>query len=354
MKEWITIFLAWWAVPITMIGFWLRYIPRHEWWGTIFHIGLIIVSVAFAIFFYRLCALTLQGKQNIDFRLFEFRRHRRFYYKVSVVAVGFLFSLLSYGAINGVHPTFVRPTLLFPVVLPNEKIIYNIIEEVVPWAFDKIGYDVFAYFREKEVSEKPDRYWEIPTNDLPKYVKGANLKGRNLNNADMFDAFLVKADLRYASLNDAYLKKANLQQVNLEGANLQEANLEDANLQKAKLLHTNLKLAVLLGAKLQQADLSYAKLQGTILVQANLQEADLWSANLQKANLGGTILQEANLGEADLSCTKYLTIDQLSKVKTLYNAKLDPDLLKQVKKCCPHLLERPKEETNQKEGTKFE
>jgi hypothetical protein len=26
--------------------------------------------------------------------------------------------------------------------------------------------------------------------------------------------------------------------------------------------------------------------------------------------------------------------------------KLDPELLEQVKKCCPHLLEKPKEETD--------
>jgi len=51
MKEWITIFLAWWVVPITMIAFWLRYIPRHDWIGTIFHLLLILFSVAFAIIF---------------------------------------------------------------------------------------------------------------------------------------------------------------------------------------------------------------------------------------------------------------------------------------------------------------
>jgi hypothetical protein len=45
--------------------------------------------------------------------------------------------------------------------------------------------------------------------------------------------------------------------------------------------------------------------------------------------------------------TKNLTIKQLSKVKTLYKAKLDPELMEQVKKCCPHLLEEPKEESNQ-------
>ena len=30
MEEWFTIFLAWWAVPITLAGFWLLYLPRGD------------------------------------------------------------------------------------------------------------------------------------------------------------------------------------------------------------------------------------------------------------------------------------------------------------------------------------
>jgi uncharacterized protein YjbI with pentapeptide repeats len=68
----------------------------------------------------------------------------------------------------------------------------------------------------------------------------------------------------------------------------------------------------------------------------NLQEADLYKANLQ----------QVNFNNADLTEAENLTIEQLSKVKTLYQAKLDPELLQEVKKCCPHLLEKPKEETS--------
>ena len=146
-------------------------------------------------------------------------------------------------------------------------------KEIIPWAFKKVGYDVFVDFREKAVSEKPDRYWEIAENDLPKYVKGANLNNRNLTNADMYKAFLVNAHLHHAIVDGAYL----------------------------------------------------------------IQEAKLGEANLQEANFIGAV---------------NLTIEQLSKAKTLYQAKLDPELLGQVKKCCPHLLEKPKEETDKKDETK--
>ena len=80
--------------------------------------------------------------------------------------------------------------------------------------------------------------------------------------------------------------------------------------------------------------------------EADLTQATLEMANLQQANLKKAKLQDANLMYADLTGAKNLTIKQLSKVKTLYKAKLDPELLEQVKKCCPHLLEEPKKEAD--------
>jgi uncharacterized protein YjbI with pentapeptide repeats len=415
IQEWITIFLAWWVVPITMIAFWLRYIPRHDWKGTIFHIGLIVLSVAFAIIFYRLCALTLQGKKKVAFQFKKFWGDRRFYYGVSVVLVAGFFSLLSYGAINGFRQQF---------AVDKRKINFSKIVEIVPWAFNKIGYNVFAYLSEKDVSEKPPNYWEINKEERLESVKGAKLKEANLINADMSDSFLVKADFRNALLKSSYLARANLQEADLSFANLQQAYLKEANLQQAKLAGSKLQQAYLWGAKLQQADLRFANLQQanlrganlqqTKLYKAKLQQTDFWGANLQKAYLKfanlqqanllyanlqeatfsdailqqanlefaklqqanlmfanlqeatfsnaklqeanlrgtnlqqadfrGTKLQRASFENADLTRAKNLTIEQLSKTKTLYRAKLDPVLLEQVKQCCPHLLEEPKKE----------
>ncbi len=261
-----------------MIAFWLRYIPRHDWVGTIFHIGLIVVSVEFAIIFYRLCALTLRGKVKEHFLFKKAYKDSRSYYGMIVVVVGILFSIVSYGAIEGVSHYDGKKGNLLKIV------------EFVPWAFEKIGYDVFADFREKAVSEKPDRYWEIPEVDLFKYVNGANLKGINLNNANMYKAFLVKADLRSALLINANLSYANLEIANLEGANL-----------------TN----------------------------ANLQQANVWIANLKDANLEG----------ANLTGIQFPVIDRISNVKTLYKAKLDDSLIERINECCPQLLEKPQEET---------
>jgi tetratricopeptide (TPR) repeat protein len=66
-------------------------------------------------------------------------------------------------------------------------------------------------------------------------------------------------------------------------------------------------------------------------MDANLSRADLIDASLSLADLSG----------ANLTQVKNLSIKQLSEARTLYKAKLDPELKKQVKDKRPHLLEKP-------------
>ncbi len=64
--------------------------------------------------------------------------------------------------------------------------------------------------------------------------------------------------------------------------------------------------------------------------------------NLREAYLGDASLQEADLRQADLRGALALTVEQLSKAKTLHGAKLDPELEKQIRENYPQLLEVPK------------
>ena len=131
---------------------------------------------------------------------------------------------------------------------------------------------------------------------------------------------------RTFDLSSTGLRSQNLREVNLSKANIQEVCLRNAQLQKAILY---------------RADLEGANLQG-----ANLQGANLQGANLQEANLQGANLEEAMLRNAILQKAENLTIKQLSRVKTLYGAILNPGLMKQVKEKYPHLLEEPKPDSS--------
>jgi len=52
------------VVSFTLLWFWARYIPRRDWTGTFIHIGVIILSIAAGIFFFRSHARTLRGNPH--------------------------------------------------------------------------------------------------------------------------------------------------------------------------------------------------------------------------------------------------------------------------------------------------
>jgi hypothetical protein len=53
-------------------------------------------------------------------------------------------------------------------------------------------------------------------------------------------------------------------------------------------------------------------------------------------------LAGVDLTEAHLEGAKYLTVERLAAVKSLYEAHLDSPLLEQIRQQYPHLLEMPK------------
>jgi uncharacterized protein YjbI with pentapeptide repeats len=176
------------------------------------------------------------------------------------------------------------------------------------------------------------------------YLEGAYLQNSLLVKTDLPDAILKKAKLQWADLFGAVLTNANLQLANLEYATLSDANLENADFGHDTDYNferwgaTWAAGATLENAYLYNANLKKANLRGTNLKGAIFKEANLEMANLEHADLEG-----ANLEGANLEGTYNLTIEQLSKVKTLYNAKLDEKLEKLLKEKYPALFEKFKD-----------
>ena len=96
-----------------------------------------------------------------------------------------------------------------------------------------------------------------------------NLRGADLNGADLTRADLTGANLSEANLRWADLTRADLSGANLRGADLRWANLNGANLIWADLCGANLNGANLIWADLCGADLSVADLRGANLNGAN-------------------------------------------------------------------------------------
>ena len=122
-----------------------------------------------------------------------------------------------------------------------------------------------------------------------------------------------------------------------EGAKISEAEL-------SKIFEEHIKWHETERKEGQRADLRGANLRGSDLRGANLIGAYLHKTDLEGANLEG-----AKLVWIALRGAEGLTIEQLSRAKTLYTAALDPELMEQVKEKCPHLLKEPKD-ADPKEG----
>jgi uncharacterized protein YjbI with pentapeptide repeats len=188
-----------------------------------------------------------------------------------------------------------------------------------------------------------------------------NLAGVALRRASFLQAHLEGALLVEAHLEEALLAEAHLEGAFLTGAHLEEALLAEAHLEEALLLEAHLEKAYLFAAHLEKADLGEAHLEWANLGDAHLEGANLRRAHLERASLFGTHLEGANLDEAHLEGAFLiethlggailrgvqlqkaieLTVDQLSTVKTLYQAQLDPPLFEQIQKQYPHLLKEP-------------
>jgi uncharacterized protein YjbI with pentapeptide repeats len=168
-------------------------------------------------------------------------------------------------------------------------------------------------------------------------LNGANLIGSSLEGANFDDTDCTGARLRFANLRKTVHKKGHFVMADLEEANLEEAILEGAILEGTNLKKAHLERANLTGAFLN----NWTKLEEAHLEEANFTGAYLDGVDFTKAHLKGTNLTGAYLTEANLKGAKDLTIYQLSKVKTLYNAKLNLELEKLLREKYPNLFDEP-------------
>lgn len=305
LKNGFSIIAAWGLVPGTIAVFWVRYLPRHDWVGTVELAVILSFTTVLAIIFYVRMRRTLRGEIFGQVPLKNFWKHRPAY----AYGVLFLFILLfglgvSDGAINGVPKWRDIDSPSGYKFIPKA---FDFHPEFIPRAFDLINYDVFADLSGNDISTKPVDYWQIGKPDRVESVIGAKLAHADLRFANARQAFLVGADLEMTDLREANLLGANLQGADLRYAHLDGADLREANLIEAKLWFANLNGADLRNANLQEADLV---------------GASLWGVDLDGANFYGTNLEGADFQGTDLTGAVNLTPDQLYKACGDKNTKL--------------------------------
>ncbi len=339
----LNIFLAYtirWVVPLTLAWFWFRYLVRHDWGLSIFHIFIITLAILFAFFFHFLTRRTLRRKDlkgsNIFLRL------------VYLVAIFIPFFIVSFGVIQSVPQEFEKSSFT-----------------IAPKIAGAFGYNLFLDFSEGEISKKPIN-WTGDNKEIAS-VTGADLKDLYAPYSNGRQAFLVNADFSYANLKYNNLDSADLRGANLTGTKLNSSSLVGANLEWANLTGVYLDSVNLLGANLTNVtgltiqtlrktdNWLYAQYGGAILdslnlptdhnekVKANdlsgydlsginfrgvtLAGFNFSGANLQNADLTGADLTGANLFSTDLRGVVGLEKEKLQTALNWFFALYDKDLM---------------------------
>src|SRR6266478_4341872 len=235
--------LAYWIVPVTMFFFWLRYLPRQDFRGTLLHVFLMTLSVATATCLPFVVSRVLRPG---DIRLPKTKNILRLILGTTraALATAFILFLFSLGVNRGLP--FDRSTAAEESPA-----------DVRRWAsmvFQSVGYRPYADMTEAALSTPP-RKGEEWTDETVEGIAGAKLNQMNLRFARGYKAFLINAKLWRANLDGVYLSEADLR-----GANLREALLRSAILDRAQLAHAVFVSAKATGANLTSSDLRFADL----------------------------------------------------------------------------------------------
>jgi len=279
----ISILLAYWLVPFTLLCYWGRYLTNQDMHGTLLHIILFAAATGVAVYSTTKVgrpqeAWTEEKKLSAGIR----KKLRSLSFSQFIVGLVVILFFLSIGTVKGIPHDFNRA----PQFAAAD------IRRWAPSAFWAIGYDPYADLTEAAISTKPAN-WNGADEQLG-YVRGAHLNKTNFRYAQAYGVFLANAHLFRADFRGAFLSEADMR-----GADLGQSSLRLAILDRAQMAHTNLDRADLDGANMTRADLRGANLSYSTLVDATLVDAQLEGASLYSARLSGATLIRANLNKTD-------------------------------------------------------
>ncbi len=299
--------LAYWIVPVTFFFFWLRYLPRQDFRGTLLHVFLMTLSVATATCVPFVVSRVLRPG---DIRLPKSKNILRMILGTTraALATGCILFVISLGVNRG---------------LPADRAAAAGESPSDPrrWAatvFQSVGYRPYADLTEAALSTPPPA-GETWTDETVEGIAGARLNQMNLRFARGYRAFLINAKLWRANLEGAYLSEADLRGANLREALLRSAIFDRAQLAHAILVSSNATGTNFSAADLRFADLSYGTFENAVLSNAKVSGASLYAVNLRNAQLLRTdlsrtdmrdtrlehaVLSFANLEQTDLSSAK--------------------------------------------------
>jgi BTB/POZ domain-containing protein KCTD9 len=158
------------------------------------------------------------------------------------------------------------------------------------------------------------------------------LNRHHVTQINLVNSCLPRTNLNYVNLKGSNMNSANLSNSTLIESNMEGARLNQANFENSNLNQVCLRCAYASGANFKDAFLIKAQLGNALLIKANFNNAYLMEADLRGSYLMGANFENASLYKADLRGARGLTVEQLMKAKTLFLARLDKDLQEQLER----------------------
>jgi uncharacterized protein YjbI with pentapeptide repeats len=345
--------LAYWAVPATLLLFWVRYLVMQDVRGSVLQILLLLMSVGIAMQLPRVKNGEVQAttenvpepaeertstisadetaaktdsvplaeldshlnsesvsESALDAAAGEHANEVASMEIVRTAAPPAKESLRSHPAIRRMAMSFAVGAFLFILTL---GVVYGVPHDtsVMPdfrqfsikrWSADvfwTLGYRPYADLTETSISLAP-KNWSWHDDDLSS-VKGAQLNNLRLRYAQGYRTFWVNSHLWKADLQGADFSESDFRGTNLREANLRSAIFDRVKFFRANLQGSDLEKANLTRADLRETDLSYARMSNAIMVDSRLGGANLFGADLRSTSHAHANIEKADLRDANLS-----------------------------------------------------
>ena len=236
---------CWWATPLTVAVFWIRYAVFHEIGKTVWHVILLIVTLVLARFF-----------QKTAKRIFEHQASRSALFsrwETSVFVVTTCWCLLiSWGVLRGETRANLPESISDPANLRQRGVFDPRLW--APALLHALGYRSYINVSDAVLSSK-----QSPTLLLERDFRNidgfkARFNEAELHGSDFSRGWLTGADFRCAKLGRVLFVDAYLQDADFRGADLSEADFSGATLKNAKFKGANLYQANFKNAKLYEPE----------------------------------------------------------------------------------------------------